>query len=71
MFQIDTLTNIYLVATIGVLTFTLYDTYTKSDNYFSMWLNYLDNPMTNFIFYNFIISVSIIFYKLNILAFFS
>lgn len=50
--------------------YTFNEVYKKADNYFSAALIYLDDTITNFIFYNMIFSMGIVFYKVCIWLFF-
>ncbi len=52
------LTNFYLLSTIVLFTYTFYEVYKKSDNYFSAILIYMDDVITNFICYNLIFALS-------------
>lgn len=67
---IERVSNIYLMTTTFLFIYTFSEVYHKSSNYFSAWLIYLDDTITNFIFYNMIFCLGIVAYKLCIMVFF-
>jgi len=62
--------NIYIISTLALFLYTFNEVYRKSSNYFSACLIYIDDTITNFIFYNMIFCVGIVSYKICIWLFF-
>jgi hypothetical protein len=69
-FSLQNITNLYITSTFLLFGYTFIDVYKKADNYFSASLIYMDDVITNFIFYNLVFSLGILFYKLCIFLFF-
>ncbi len=66
----DKLVNIYILGTYLTFGFTLYEKHKNSDNYFATALNYINDPITNFILYNLAFSTAVFIYKFIITFFF-
>lgn len=66
----NTIINLYLVATLGLSGYVVYDCIHHTDNYFSAGLQILDNPMYKMLLYNLIIAIATIVYRTTVWAFF-
>jgi hypothetical protein len=66
----NSLINLYLIITFSLFTYTIYTKSQNSDNYFSAFLQILDNPMSKLLMYNLIIAIATILYKINIKLFY-
>lgn len=64
------LTSLYVITTLSLFSYTIYEEFERSDSYFTSLLRFSSDSLNIFIVYNVILSIAIVTYKVFIILFF-